>query len=486
MRAPHEVLKRLTDDCTVEVLTDGGITGGSGFFIAPGVIVTCAHVVASGDRVTATRATVTWRGRSYRGQVDAKPPRKGPARVWAYPDLCVITLDEVPPRQPHVVLGELRETDTSEIYVGGFNHVYDSTATGFQGTPGMLAGPQGLGRRRVRGIVQCQLAPGMSGGPVLDPRRGVVCGMIKCQRKKDSSMGGLVIPAGGLREEFAHAWQANQEAAHHNDEWSLQRKAVLDISNPLEPLLTPSERDQLRSLARSAGLRRADFNQLWRAIVGPCGLRPPFPLDDVTALANAVADLLISPDTDELDPLVRLFELLQDRQDAPSDPALSLARRLGQESTLFARRREAAGPDHGAGARPVIVVRLDSRTPDPSREVLLDIWCYEDRDDPPYQIADKSGPHPLSSVEQVVTNVLASVIPDLPPHRPVLIEFALPDQMLDDAVEKVGNGWAADRRQSRRGRAVRGAQAPATAGPGITKRAVPGRPSSGKGLAAVG
>ncbi|HMH94288.1 MAG TPA: trypsin-like peptidase domain-containing protein [Streptosporangiaceae bacterium] len=435
MRSPHEVLKRLTDDCTLEVLADGGIAGGSGFFVAPGVVVTCAHVVASGDRITAARATVRWRGAAYGGQVRARPLEKGPARVWATPDLCVISLDRVPPGQPQVVLGELRETDTSEIYVGGFTQVYD-TATGFQGTPGRLAGPQGLGRGRVWGIVDSQLSPGMSGGPVLDPRRGVVCGVTKCQRKKDTSLGGLVIPAAVLRQEFGDVWQANQDVGQDHDDWSLQRKAVLDISDPLGRLLTPSELGQLISLAAGARLRRADFSQLWRDIAGPRGPRPPFPLDDVTALAHAVADLLIRPDSDEPAPLVRLFELLQDRQDTPADPALSLARRLGQESALSDRRRKAAAaPEDDSDGRPVIVVRLNSRTADPEREVLLDIWCYECRGDPPYPVEVPPGPYPLSKIEQVVTDVLADLIPDLPPHRPILIEFALPDRMLDDAVE---------------------------------------------------
>src|SRR5689334_18132444 len=109
--SPRTRIQAFTDECTVQVLPDVGdgqhILGGSGFFVAPGVVITCAHVVSSGGRAVG-RVRVQWNGVTYMGTADARPLLKGDARVWDPPDLCVITLDRTPPGQPSVVLGELR------------------------------------------------------------------------------------------------------------------------------------------------------------------------------------------------------------------------------------------------------------------------------------------------------------------------------------------------------------------------------------------
>ena len=51
---PRTRLQDFTNESTVRVLSkdvDGHpIAGGSGFFVAPGAIVTCAHVVSRGGR----------------------------------------------------------------------------------------------------------------------------------------------------------------------------------------------------------------------------------------------------------------------------------------------------------------------------------------------------------------------------------------------------------------------------------------------------
>ncbi len=66
------------------VLLSGGNTVGTGFFVAPGVILTCAHV--AGARTGAT-LTATWRGGDFVTRVGAPPTRppvdgRGPTRTW--------------------------------------------------------------------------------------------------------------------------------------------------------------------------------------------------------------------------------------------------------------------------------------------------------------------------------------------------------------------------------------------------------------------
>ena len=45
------------------------MAGGSGFFVAPGVIVSCAHVVARPDGVAAETVAVEWEDVSLVGRV---------------------------------------------------------------------------------------------------------------------------------------------------------------------------------------------------------------------------------------------------------------------------------------------------------------------------------------------------------------------------------------------------------------------------------
>ena len=89
----------------------------------------------------------------------------------------------------------------------------------------------------------------------------------------------------------------------------------------------------------------------------------------------------------------------------------------------------------------MIVIRLDRYGPDPAKQVLLTIWRYPHRDAPARQVSCEPGPHAVRRIEKIVTDVLAREIPHLPPGRP-MIEFALPDHILDRAVEKwTMNGW---------------------------------------------
>ncbi len=85
-------LQRLLTECRVFV--DGESTG-SGFFVAPGLVVSCAHV--AGARV-GSHITVTWQERSYEGIVlAASEPYSYGMALWPFPDLAVVELVD-PPR----------------------------------------------------------------------------------------------------------------------------------------------------------------------------------------------------------------------------------------------------------------------------------------------------------------------------------------------------------------------------------------------------
>lgn len=183
---------------------------GSGFFIAPSWVLTCAHVAMQGegrevdvvfraDRDSAVETSVT-------GTVVATLPEPGPGGPgprppvgWAAPDLALVRL--------------LRPVDHACVYVterpaamlpGGTVH-YVGWAASRGGQPaavtgdctvkGMFGGPADA-EQQIR-LGGDWLEPGMSGGPVVDLARGEVVGVLKS--RLDGEQGGTAVGIERLR-----------------------------------------------------------------------------------------------------------------------------------------------------------------------------------------------------------------------------------------------------------------------------------------------
>ncbi|MFE6973702.1 trypsin-like peptidase domain-containing protein [Streptomyces sp. NPDC057682] len=178
---------------------------GSGFFIAPSWILTCAHVAMRGeggavnvvfrsDRYGGDRAEVP--GRVVVALPGARPPG---ATGWPAPDLALVQLT--------------RPVEHSCVHVtersGGLLWGSDIRCVGWADAPG---GELNLlsGAYRVRGaygaaddvdqlvrLDEDWLVPGMSGGPVVDFARGEVVGVVKSQL--DRQQGGIAVGIERLR-----------------------------------------------------------------------------------------------------------------------------------------------------------------------------------------------------------------------------------------------------------------------------------------------
>ena len=339
---PTARLRHLTQDCTV-LIADRDVRGGSGFYVAPGLIITCAHIVAGLRGAVPEQVAVAWRGMSLAGRVRAVVPIENrDAALWPYPDLCVIELDVVPPGQPSVVLGELRGDGFPEVSMSGFAKVYDVARASLLQVSGQLEGAVEADGGILWQVAGGDFSPGMSGGPVLDLRSGVVCAVTKATRSTGAPLGGWIIPATAIRAAFPDVWAANQEAGRQNDQWIALQEALRELADPIAALLTPREREELISAADQLGLRRPDFNALWREIVTDSGPQPVSVFEDVTDLAAALAEL---PEGD-LGPLAKLFALLGDlrlarHRDALHDYAEALARREGHVEELSHYRQRA-------------------------------------------------------------------------------------------------------------------------------------------------
>lgn len=202
---------------------------GTGFFIAPGWVLTCAHVVAEGGSAvwrSEPAVGVTWEdGKTTRettGTVVLAMPRPerpdDPPDRWAFPDLALVRvpgahqascvrLSERPPVPPTAVGLHGWSRETGEL---GIRHVH-----------GTLIGSDG------KALITDWVMPveGCSGGPVVDHRQGAVIGLNK-GRGRD---GGAVVPVTALRRlHDLPGGEAMGEALRAHDRYHLASYRSLD------------------------------------------------------------------------------------------------------------------------------------------------------------------------------------------------------------------------------------------------------------------
>ncbi|MFF1676798.1 trypsin-like peptidase domain-containing protein [Streptomyces sp. NPDC058256] len=279
----HRALRDLVMAATVRIhragagydLDEPGTFLGSGFFVAPNWVLTCAHVARSGEggEVTVVYETGPGRGTSaVAGEVATSLPEHVERAVrgsWPAPDLALVRLREpvdhdcaYVTERPAAYYGEARVFYSGWSVVGGELTRLNGTCT-VQGTLGGWSADEQI---RLGGDV---LPPGVSGGPVVDPVSGAVVGVLKSQA--DRGLGGtstgveqlrsLAVPAEEVRAEHDDLYQAvfhahdryHRDRQRHPDN---DRGTWADVQNQLGArpgrALDPDERTQL--LGRLADL----------------------------------------------------------------------------------------------------------------------------------------------------------------------------------------------------------------------------------------
>ncbi|MFI8522607.1 trypsin-like peptidase domain-containing protein [Streptomyces sp. NPDC085481] len=169
---------------------------GTGFFIAPGWVLTCAHVVAKGGSAVwrdQPAVGITWEGGETVGQVVlAKPrpatPEEEPAR-WDFPDLALVRVPDAADAAC-VRLSERPPTTPTPISLHGWSH-----QTGEVRVRHALGEAHAVdgGALLLRWSLPVE---GLSGGPVVDLRRGAVIGLNKGRGRDE----GAAVPLTALRE----------------------------------------------------------------------------------------------------------------------------------------------------------------------------------------------------------------------------------------------------------------------------------------------
>lgn len=224
-REPNPLIA-LFRQCVVRVDDEAGSFRGTGFFVAPGVVLTCAHVVhgTGGTRVR-------WRsGCASAALVRAEPPLESvldPAR-YPLPDLAVLQV-EGGADWGHPCAGLTAEPPVlsrppDALYLAGYTieHGPDPALTGATTEFEALVSEYGHEFFKLK---HGQVLPGFSGSPLLNMRTGLVVAIVESSRGRYADLGGFAVPVSELAVVFPDVFEAS-ERHHGGDAFSRWRAAV--------------------------------------------------------------------------------------------------------------------------------------------------------------------------------------------------------------------------------------------------------------------
>lgn len=452
--SPLSLLQEHLGSCRVRVQ---GVTQGTGFFVAPGYVVTCAHVAGAG---LATRVPVFWEDTEFEGTVlTASPPAKNSRELWPYPDLAVLQLTDAPSDHPCVWLDTVPPSRDADLTAIGFSDIYEPGTTSERSAALRRGGTTKLQGGSMLELVGGEVNKGLSGGPVLNHESGGVCAIVKATRLRNTFMGGLGTPVSALRlldaEVYRTLIRAHDAFHGQDDRWSRLSDRVVGYDagraeegfdeelNPVEVRQLMALFSQLPSESTDESPARSHLAAFVAAAVE--GALPPaaYPLLDHRDVFTELAAQM-PPEGGQL-PYELAFATDLAREGATAGPAyqgavqqlrdrvLITAGRLGLGDTTQRRLAEGPGPE----AQPSIIGRIRHSMRDRQLYHVM-VWRYRSASD-----IDPAAPESEALPLNLAVEHLAALLPAQIEIMggagcPGLIELILPKEALDEGFADLG------------------------------------------------
>lgn len=212
MPGRRTTLEDLLRDCTVRVLGD---EPGAGFFVAPGLVLTCAHVVG---RATSPSVVLVSDGTEHSSRVKEildYGVRPIPTLGTNYPDLSLLSVDV-----DHPCVGlDLEWPESGQVFQAyGFPMEGGSVVP----TPVSLSysGKKGDEPHVFIDLGSGTVKPGMSGGALLNLRSSGVCGIVVASRDPSASAGGLAVPWTAVEQQLLQVLESNWDFHQADKRWA--------------------------------------------------------------------------------------------------------------------------------------------------------------------------------------------------------------------------------------------------------------------------
>jgi len=222
MASPLEDLLR---GCTVRVT--GGPMPGAGFFVAPGKILTCLHVIGEAStlvvRLECDGGPVREVPASRRIAVLAGRGRPIPALDRDYPDIAVLEVDGL---DGHPCVGIDPDWPSMEDSFQVFGYPQEGGAV--QLAPARLTyrGTRGIHPTTYLELASDTIKPGMSGAAVLNLRSRKVCGVVVASKHPAHPDGGLAIPWSAIEQDLGEVLAANRAFHRQDQRWAAAAASV--------------------------------------------------------------------------------------------------------------------------------------------------------------------------------------------------------------------------------------------------------------------
>jgi hypothetical protein len=232
-------LDQVVAECLVRIsgANDGG---GTGFFVAPGSVLTCAHVV---EGIPEETVAVWHLGQRLTGRISGRYPSERPAgrKLYPYPDLAVISVEQAPSHGCVWLDLELPRLDDRLHCVGFSDTLKDKVPMAEPATfvfDGLHESSEGLLLKLGAGALA---ASGMSGAPLINLRNGRVCGIMKTTRDEYNPYGGWAVPTQAVNDYAEEIIAANKAFHAGDDTWRERFRSAIatDSSVPTARFVPP-------------------------------------------------------------------------------------------------------------------------------------------------------------------------------------------------------------------------------------------------------